>query len=141
MSENKQAVPLSSSQLTGFLSSISPAIGKRLLPWPEAFQSLPFAILEDTTVANEPEIHVKEGDLWQCLEGEMKFVCGGELDGKFEKQRPDGSSNPDELGGTTIIGGIEYILHQGDWLWIPPGVPHQHGAEGSARLVIIKIRV
>jgi mannose-6-phosphate isomerase-like protein (cupin superfamily) len=138
--ENKYVIALASSQLTGFLKSIAPEAGKRLLQWPQELQGLPFAILEDSAVTNDPEIHMKEGDLWQCLEGEVKFVCGGELERMFEKQNSDGSNNPDELSGTSIIGGVEYVLHPGDWLWIPPGVPHQHSAEGTARLFIQKIK-
>ena len=138
--ENKQVVSLSASQLTDFLNSIAPATGKQLLSWPQVWRGLPFSILEDTAVVNEPEIHVKEGDLWLCLEGEVKFVYGGELEGRYEKKHPDGSNNPDELGGTSIVGSTEHVLHPGDWLWIPAGVPHQHRAEGVARMVIIKMR-
>jgi len=54
-------------------------------------------------------------------------------------KRKDGSENPDEVRSKTISGGTTYVLKPGDWLWIPAGVPHQHSAQGTARLVIVKI--
>jgi len=73
--------------------------------------SAPFGILEDHMVSNEAEVHATEGDLWYCMEGEVKFICNGE----------------------------EFNVHSGDWLWIPPGESHQHSCEKTARLAIIKI--
>jgi mannose-6-phosphate isomerase-like protein (cupin superfamily) len=101
--------------------------------------SLPFNILEDSNVTNDAEIHVKDGDLWQCLEGEVTFVCGGELSETWFGKRADGTENQNEIKAKTLTGGTEYILKPGDWLWIPAGEPHQHSTKGVARLIIIKI--
>ena len=117
-----------------------PQQGKRMLPLPMGLADMPLGILEDQAVENAPEVHRSEGDLWQCLEGEATFVVGGEVVGVRERERADGTLNSDELTGERIEGGATYILRSGDWLWIPPGVPHQHAASGTARLAIIKIR-
>jgi len=116
-------------------------IGKNLL---EPFRTLslqnklPFSILEDTAVSNDAEVHAKEGDLWFGLEGEAKFVCGGEM--VEPKCRLNaGTENKNELYASKIKGGSEFVVRAGDWLWIPAGEPHQHSATGTARLVIIKI--
>ncbi len=99
----------------------------------------PLKVLEDVAVSNEAEIHKTEGDLWQCLEGEVSFVCGGELVEPWFAKRADGSDNPNELKAREIRGGTAYVLRPGDWLWIPAGEPHLHSCAGTARLLIVKI--
>lgn len=122
--------------------SASPIQGKRL---PEPFRSfaaantLPFAILEDTEVANDAEVHQHEGDLWFGLQGEAVFICGGKLMEPKCRLNADGSENKNELYAKKISGGEEFVVRAGDWLWIPAGEPHQHCARGTARLVIVKI--
>ncbi len=95
-------------------------------------KKLPFKILEDKEVVNEAEAHKTEGDLWYCLEGEVKFIYGGELVEPREVKT-------NELKAVGIKGGSEIILKPGDWFWIPAGQPHQHSCSGTARLMIIKI--
>lgn len=110
-----------------------PVQGKRMLM--AIAEGRPFGILEDTEVSNEAEVHKLEGDLWHCLEGEVEFVCGGELVDSWVRE----SSGGNELGGKDIKGGTSMVLKNGDWLWIPAGEPHMHKTSGTARLVIIKI--
>ena len=120
----------------------APLKGKNIL---EPFRSfalknkLPFSILEDSAVSNDAEVHANEADLWFCLEGEVKFVCGGALSEARHRLFSNGSENPDELFAPTISGGEEFTMRAGDWLWIPAGEPHQHGTSGIARMIIIKI--
>lgn len=115
--------------------------GKRLLPWINLPQtlSLPFNILEDVGVTNKPEVHRNEGDYWECLEGEVFFVCGGKLVNPNVVKVVEGK--PTEWIGDAISGGKKILLKPGDRLWIPPGTPHTHWKlRGSARLMIVKIR-
>ncbi len=118
-------------------------VGKKLLePLKSlaAANKLPFNILEDKEVLNnEAEVHKHEGDLWFCLEGEVKFIYGGEMVDPWVKKNADGTENPNEIKAKEIKNGVESILKPGDWLWIPAGQPHQHFCAGTARLVIIKI--
>ncbi|MEK9186124.1 MAG: hypothetical protein AAB885_00905 [Patescibacteria group bacterium] len=120
-----------------------PTQGKKLLePLKSlaAANKLPFNVLEDHEVlSNEAEIHQHEGDLWLCLEGEVKFIYGGELVEPWFKKLPDGTEDKREVKAKEIKGGTESILKPGDWLWIPAGQSHQHLCEKTARLVIIKI--
>lgn len=119
-----------------------PANGKRLLePLKSiaATHALPFNILEDKNVANDAEVHTREGDLWYCLEGSVTFICGGKMVAPWHGKSADGTDNPNELKARKIKGGKEMVLKPGDWLWIPAGVPHSHHTKGTARLVIIKI--
>lgn len=104
-------------------------------------EQLPLNILEDREVSNEVEVHRHEGDLWQCLEGEVTFVYGGKMVNPWAKQLPDGGTDDREIKAKEIAGGAEVVLRPGDWLWIPAGQPHLHKAEGTARLAIIKIPV
>ena len=116
--------------------------GKKLYPLfasPGKINTLPFSILEDCQVTNEPEVHHRDGDLWYCLEGASVFQWGGKLIKPRPRINPDGTKNKDETSGARIAGGRKATLKSGDWLWIPAGVPHQHSAKKTARLVIIKV--
>lgn len=114
--------------------------GKRLLRPSKEFSEMtgfPVKILEDCEVTNEGEIHEHEGDLWQCLEGEAIFFCGGELENPEKHPTKAG-----EWKGSRVKDGSQIILRTGDWLWIPAGEPHQHNCpNGVARMVIIKVPV
>ena len=117
--------------------AMHPRDGKHLLEPLKSFAAssgFPVNILEDRKITNEAEIHENEGDLWYCLKGEVTFVCGGVLES--QKAHPTKSG---EWSGSGIKGGEDYVLHPGDWLWIPPGEPHLHKTDGIARLAIIKI--
>lgn len=119
-----------------------PAQGKRLLEPLKAIAAelkLPLNILEDKEVSNEAEVHRHEGDLWQCLEGEVTFVYGGEMVAPWTKKLPDGGTDEREIKANEIRGGTEVTLRPGDWLWIPAGQPHSHRTDKTARLAIIKI--
>lgn len=100
---------------------------------------LPFKILEDHQVNNEAEVHVDQGDLWYCLEGNPTFIYGGILVDPQIKIRKNGTKDINELFAKKISGGITVTLKPGDWLWIPAGQPHQHLCSETARLMIIKI--
>jgi hypothetical protein len=72
-----------------------PQKGKREL---EPFKSftkehgIPMNILEDHEVLdNGAETHMHMSDLWYCLEGEVTFVCGGELIEENPKTKSDGT--------------------------------------------------
>jgi len=119
-----------------------PIDGKRLLEPMKAIAAthgLPMNILEDRNVANDAEVHTREGDLWHCLEGSVTFVCGGKMVAPWYGKKADGTENKNEIKAKKIKGGKTMILSSGDWLWIPAGVSHSHRTKGIARLVIIKI--
>lgn len=139
---NNKCVLVRKEEIDKTLATV-PTQGKKLLePLKSlaAANKLPFNILEDKEVLNnEAEIHKHEGDLWLCLEGEVKFIYGGKLVDPWAKKLLDGRVDDREWKAKEIRGGTEAVLKPGDWLWIPPGEPHQHQCPGTARLVIIKI--
>jgi mannose-6-phosphate isomerase-like protein (cupin superfamily) len=120
-----------------------PTQGKRELEPLKAFTKaggVPLNILEDHEITNnEAEVHTLEADLWLCLEGEITFVCGGEMDSPWNKKLADGSEDPTQVKAKTISNGTNVTMKPGDWLFIPAGTPHQHNTSGTARLVIIKV--
>ena len=139
--ELKLCVFVAKSNIDETLATL-PTHGKRLLdPLKKlAHESgFPVNILEDMAVSNEAEVHRHEGDLWQCLEGEVTFVYGGEMIRPWAKKLVDGSMDDREIKAAEISDGTEILMKPGDWLWIPAGQPHSHRAEKTARLVIIKI--
>lgn len=119
-----------------------PIAGKNLLEPLKSMavkHDLPFKILEDHQIVNDAEVHVREGDLWYCIEGEARFIYGGALVEPQIKVRKDGTRDVNELFAKEISGGTEVVVTSGDWLWIPAGQPHQHSCVGTARFMIIKI--
>ncbi len=115
--------------------------GKRLLDPLKTFagnNNIPVNILEIKNINSDAEAHKKTTDLFYCLVGEIKFICGGEMIEPWVKEK-DGIPNENELGGKDIIGGNEYVLTPGDWFYIPAGEPHKQICSDFARLIIIKI--
>ncbi|MBI1999164.1 MAG: cupin domain-containing protein [Parcubacteria group bacterium] len=116
--------------------------GKKLLEPLKSFaaeRGLPLNILEDKDVSNDAEVHMHEADMWHCLEGEVTFICGGEMVDPWFGKNKDGSENRNEIKAKEIRGGTTSVLKPGDWLFIPAGEPHRHICKGTARLVVIKI--
>ena len=141
MPQNNKCVLLRKGNIDETLAS-EPIQGKRLLEPLKTFAAqnkLPLNILEDKEVSNDAEIHMHEADLWQCLEGEVTFIYGGEMVDPWFGKNPDGTENKNEIKAKEIKGGTTSTLKPGDWLYIPAGEPHRHFCEGVARLVIIKI--
>lgn len=103
--------------------------------------NLPFKIIKDKKTINNPELHIVEGDLFHCLEGEVDFICEGSLVNQINRTNSDGTINNNELIGTKIKNGTSFKLIPGDWLWVPPQTPHQHNSTSSAHLIVIKIPI
>ncbi len=102
--------------------------------------NLPIKIIENhQTENNEAEVHMREADLWFCLEGEVTFRCGGELIEPRHVKQSNGNDDPNELKAKLMHGGTEHVLRQGEWLWVSAGVPHQDSSSGTARLILIKV--
>ncbi len=134
----KKSILITALQIAEALKT-PPAQGKHALePFKSDFvkpNSLPFEILEDSAVANNKvELHMDVEDVWVCLEGEAWFLLGGEM----VDPKPSESGGPRELRSKEVHGAERIVMKPGDWLWIPAGVPHVHGAEQTARLMVLK---
>ncbi|HEY4479124.1 MAG TPA: hypothetical protein VI981_02095 [Candidatus Paceibacterota bacterium] len=130
----RESIHIENSHIQGVLKQES-VEGKRLLEPLKEFAKIngvPFNILEDKNVDNDAEVHMHEADLWHCLEGEVTFICGGQLVNGKAKVNKDGSLDEREWKAKEIKGGREMILSPGDWLFIPAGEPHKHSAKGVA---------
>jgi mannose-6-phosphate isomerase-like protein (cupin superfamily) len=68
--------------------------------------------------SGEAEIHGNVTDVFTILTGEAEFVTGGEI----ENAR---NTNPGEVRGPSIKGGVTKKVGTGDVIIIPPGTPHQ----------------
>ncbi len=116
--------------------------GKRELEPLKSFSRqthIPLNILEDTNVTSEFEVHTHMGDLWHCIEGEVIFTLGGQMVNPKPKVGKDGTLDEREIRAVSVEGGTERVLKTGDWLWIPPGIPHAHRTLFTARLYVVKI--
>ena len=67
--------------------------------------------------AGQVEVHDKETDVIQVLDGEATFVTGGTMIGGKV-------SGPNQQLGTDIKGGETHHLTKGDVVVVPAGVPH-----------------
>lgn len=68
--------------------------------------------------AGVPERHESFTDIFVVQKGTARLLYGGRADG-------DKVTTPGEWRGGTIRGGSESLLHPGDVVVIPAGVPHQ----------------
>ncbi len=119
-----------------------PTEGKKMLePLKHVADSnyLPFNIIELTEHTNKVEVHKYMSDMWFCLEGEVRFFCGGIMKEPYTRVRADGTLDETEIRAKELKDAKEIMVKQGDWLWIPAGEPHQHITRGTARLMIIKV--
>ncbi len=66
----------------------------------------------------ESELHQQWADQMIVTKGTLTLVTGGTMQG-------DRPTAPGEIRGTGIEGGKEIILHAGDIVHIPAGIPHQ----------------
>jgi mannose-6-phosphate isomerase-like protein (cupin superfamily) len=79
------------------------------------------------------EIHENWSDHIFIQEGEASFIIGGTV--------PDAKvREPGEKRGTAITGGRTMVVRAGDYLFIPPGTPHQMVMKPGQRATFIGVR-
>jgi mannose-6-phosphate isomerase-like protein (cupin superfamily) len=71
--------------------------------------------------SGDAERHQLWADEMVIQKGAITLVTGGTMQG----EHPNGTAAPGETLGTSIQGGKETVLHAGDIVHIPAGVPHQ----------------
>ena len=71
--------------------------------------------------SGDPERHQLWADQMVIQKGTITLVTGGTMQG----EHPNATAAPGETLGTSIQGGKETILHAGDIVHIPAGMPHQ----------------
>jgi mannose-6-phosphate isomerase-like protein (cupin superfamily) len=63
------------------------------------------------------EVHNRDTDIFYILEGSAVLVTGGKVEGGK-------TIAPNEIRGTSIIGGESHTVSKGDVIVIPRGLPH-----------------
>ena len=71
--------------------------------------------------SGDPERHELWVDQILVKAGTITLITGGTMQG----EHPNGAAAPGETLGTSIEGGKETVLHPGDIVHIPAGIPHQ----------------
>ena len=90
-------------------------------------------ILLRRTKPGKAEAHTTEADVWYVIDGGCVLTTGGSInDGK--------EVHPGQIQGTSISGGTDYKLGKGDFMRIPPGVPHWVKKIEGGELVYIVVK-
>jgi len=90
-------------------------------------------ILLRRTKPGNAESHTTEADAWYVIDGGCVLTVGGSvIDGK--------EVQPGQIHGTGISGGTDYKLGKGDFMRIPPGVPHWVKKIEGGELVYIVVK-
>ena len=90
-------------------------------------------ILLRRTKPGKAEVHTTEADVWYVIDGGCILTVGGSVvDGKEVR--------PGQIQGTAITGGTDYKLGKGDFMRIPPGVPHWVKKIDGGELVYIVVK-
>lgn len=80
------------------------------------------------------EVHVKDADVIYMLEGTTTFVTGGKVVGGQ-------TTAPDEIRGTSVLGGETRKLTKGDVIVVPKGTPHWFKeVSGPVLYYVVKVR-
>jgi mannose-6-phosphate isomerase-like protein (cupin superfamily) len=92
------------------------------------------AIVSRRTKPGRAEVHTSLTDVWYVIDGAGTLVTGGSLvDGK--------QTQPGEIRGRAISGGIPHQLGKGDVIDIPAGVPHWVSAINGKELVYLTVKI
>ena len=80
------------------------------------------------------EVHQTTADLMVVQSGGATLVTGGEVVDAVQ-------TGPNEIGGSSIKGGVSRVLQVGDVVEIPPGVPHQYLIEKGGQITYLLVKV
>lgn len=93
------------------------------------------SLFSHRTVDGTPEQHANWTDVMVVQHGEVTFTYGGTISGNTVGA--DGESH-----GGAISGGTTVVLHEGDYMQVPAGVPHLMTApKGDFRYFVTKVHI
>ena len=106
------------------------ALNSRLL------SAAPYSVnMEYRSGVGPAAVHEREAEIFYIIEGSGTMVTGGKL---ADEKR----TNPTNLSGTGIEGGLSRTVSKGDFILVPEGTPHWVSAIGAeGRLVDMSIHV
>lgn len=125
-----------SSELKAFPSTLSPKVNPETM-----MTSQPLANLGNYTfsavlrkASGSAEMHETQADIFVITAGEGILTIGGTI--------PDGkSTQPNEIRGTSITGGVERKVAAGDVLTIPAKMPHQLKVGAGKEIAYLAMKV
>jgi mannose-6-phosphate isomerase-like protein (cupin superfamily) len=83
--------------------------------------------------SGQAEVHRNWSDNIFMEKGEASFIVGGAATDAKERE-------PGELRGSAISGGKTIVMHSGDYLFVPAGVPHQMIVEPGHRATFLDFK-
>jgi mannose-6-phosphate isomerase-like protein (cupin superfamily) len=123
------------SELQSFSKTLAPKLnGKSILSEPLAGErNYSFsAVLR--TASGEAEVHETKADVFVVQSGEATLVVGGKVEGARKTQ-------PNEVRGSGISGGVEKRLEPGDVVTIPPKTPHQMKVAAGKEVAYLAMKI
>jgi len=90
--------------------------------------------MEHRIMSQAASVHETEAELFYVVDGAGTLVTGGKL---VEERR----TNPENLTGTAIQGGVSKRVAKGDWILIPAGIPHQYPAVEASGLTLMSLHL
>lgn len=92
------------------------------------------ANLEYRASVGPAAVHETEAEFFYVIDGSATMVTGGKL---VEEKR----TNPANLSGTAIAGGMSKNVAKGDFIVVPESTAHWFSAIGSSPLVLMTLHV
>ena len=103
---------------------IAQAKGARLLA------AAPYTVgMEYRAMVGPAAVHEREAEIFYIMEGTGTLVTGGKLVNETR-------TNPTNLSGTGVEGGLSRTVSKGDFILVPEGTPHWFSAIGGNGPVI-----
>jgi len=95
----------------------------------------PYSVnMEHRIMSQAASVHETEAELFYVIDGAGTLVTGGKL---IEERR----TNPENLSGTGIEGGVSKRVAKGDWILVPAGIPHQYPAVEGSGLTLMALHL
>jgi mannose-6-phosphate isomerase-like protein (cupin superfamily) len=95
----------------------------------------PYNVNMEHRIMNQAaSVHETEAELFYVIDGAGTLLTGGKLKGE---QR----TNPENLTGTGIEGGVSKRVAKGDWIMVPAGIPHQFPAVEASGLTLMSLHL
>jgi mannose-6-phosphate isomerase-like protein (cupin superfamily) len=90
--------------------------------------------LEYRTASAPAAVHETDAELMVVLQGQGNIITGGKL---VNEKR----NNAHNLGGDSIMGGVDHNVVVGDTIFVPANSPHQVIPSGGAPIVLMTMHV
>jgi mannose-6-phosphate isomerase-like protein (cupin superfamily) len=91
-------------------------------------------MISHRTATGRVEVHQAVADFVVVQSGTATLITGGEVVDQV-------TTGPNELGGSSIKGGVSRTVTTGDVYVIPPGVPHWYVLEPGKEITCLLIKV